>query len=114
MCETCSFVETVFKAAKSNPHWNYSPVLALLGKMEEQGRIVLAAGDCPIDETASVLNSEMHYTVVHYFQCNECGKYFFIGACIRGTPIFDSLEYLEPEKINRQVWGKLGTFFSKS
>ncbi len=87
------------------------PLLMMLKEMESQKRIELFAGDCPIEDVLDHLGSELHYTVCHYFKCKACGKFIFIGACIRGTPIFNTLNTLEDIDLDNILWGKIGTLF---
>ena len=116
ICSTCAFIRDVFEAAQKDAHSTYGPVIALLKELERQGRIELFAGDCPIDEIGRHLNEEMHFTVRHYFKCTSHErhygeKYFFIGACVRGAPIFTVLDSLAGK--NLMLWGKTGTSFQE-
>lgn len=79
--------------------------------MEDNKVIELYAGDCKLSETINVLYEEKHYTVCHYFKCNECEQMFFIGACIRGTPIYKQINNIMEEKVEKLLWGKEGTKF---
>lgn len=111
MCKTCDFIKSVFTAAKNEPHHNYMPLLMMLKEIERQKRIVLVAGDCPIEDVLYHLDKELHYTVRHYFKCKSCNQFLFIGACIRGTPIFETLNTLENKNFEKILWGKTGTLF---
>jgi len=116
ICSTCAFIRDVFEAAQKDAHSTYGPVIALLKELERQGRIELFAGDCPIDEIGRHLNEEIHFTVRHYFKCTSHErhygeKYFFIGACVRGAPIFTVLDSLAGK--NLMLWGKTGTSFQE-
>ena len=118
ICSTCEFIQDVFEAAKKDAHYTYGPVVMLLREMEQQQRIELFAGDCPIDEISSHLNAEIHFTVRHYFKCTSHERhygerYFYIGACIRGAPIFNILDNLAGENLTTSLWGKIGTLFQK-
>ena len=118
ICKTCEFIRDVFEAAKKDAHHTYGPVIMLLKEMEEQKRIELFAGDCPIDETSRHLNEEIHFTVRHYFKCTSHERhygerYFFIGACVRGAPMFKILDSLAGENLANVLWGKTGVLFEK-
>jgi len=118
ICSTCEFIRDVFEAARKDAHSTYGPVIALLKELEQQGRIELFAGDCPLDEIGQHLNGEIHFTVCHYFKCTSHKryygeKYFFIGACVRGAPRFNVLNSLENEKIATMLWGKTGMLFEQ-
>jgi len=111
LCKLCSFVNAVFEGAKSDSVQSYLPVLMLLQELENQKRLQLVAGDCPVDDTRSHLEHETHYTIHHYFKCVDCGQYFLTGACIRGEPVYKSLKTLENEKLDKILWGKCGALF---
>jgi Icc-related predicted phosphoesterase len=111
MCNECFVLNELFKAADSKPHGNYTPTLAFIKKLVDQGRLEFVAGDCHIEEVDEVLDKEMHYTVCHYFKCKNCNQYFFIGACIRGTPIYKTMKDLSNENLNNMLWGRCGTIY---
>jgi hypothetical protein len=118
ICKTCNFIQEVFEAAKKDAHYTYGPVIMLLKEMELQKRIELFASDCPIDEISHHLNEEIHFAVRHYFKCTSherhCGeRYFFIGACVRGTPTFKILDSLADENLANVLWGKTGVLFEQ-
>ena len=114
MCDKCYVLKELFKAAESNSHYNYIPTLAFLKEMVRQGRLELFAGDCQLEETEKHLNEETHYTVCHYFRCKSCNQYFFIGACIRGTPIYKIIDNLKNENFSNMLWGHCGTLYEKN
>ena len=111
MCKKCSIINALFDAAGDNPHTNYKPTIMFLDGMEKNEVIELYAGDCQLSDTLSVLYEEKHYTVCHYLKCRECGKVFFIGACIRGTPIYKKIDDIDREHLDKLLWGKQGTMF---
>ena len=118
ICKTCDFIQDVFAAAKKDAHHTYGPVTMLLKEMEQQKRIELFAGDCPIDEISQHLNEEIHFAVRHYFKCTSHDRhygerYFFIGACVRGAPSFTILDSLADENLATVLWGKTGVLFEK-
>lgn len=110
MCKTCNFIDVIFNSAKFDAHSNYYPILKLLEQIEKQKRIELIAGDCFIEEVPEVLFREEHYTVCHYFKCSNCDTYIFIGACIRGTPIFKLLNKIDSD-FPKLLWGTVGSYF---
>lgn len=111
MCEKCYILKELFKSAERYPHQNYFPTIAFIKEMTKQNRIELFAGDCPLDEVERLLEEEKHYTICHYFSCKSCDQYFFIGACVRGTPIYKTMDNLEAENLDRMLWGHCGTLF---
>lgn len=82
--------------------------------MIEQGRIELYAGDCLIEEAEKNLLGEQHYTICHYLKCKSCSRFFFIGACIRGTPIYKALDNLNDVNLDNMLWGHCGTLYKNN
>lgn len=113
MCKNCQYIEGVFKAAKIDKHMNYMPTINLLSNLEKQGKIEIIMADCPLSETKEVLYSERHYTVLHFFMCMNCKTHHRIGACIRGTPLYENYITLDKEKVSKTLWGKSGSYFTK-
>jgi hypothetical protein len=114
MCKKCDVLKELFKAVNSNSHENYIPTLAFMKEMENQGRVSLLAGDCHLEEVEKLLYEETHYTICHYFECNSCNQYFFIGACIRGTPTYKTMKSLSNVNFDNMLWGHIGTMFEKT
>ena len=108
-CDCCGLIESTFACANAAPHLNYYPVLTMLEALEKQGRIELYAADCKLAEAVEVLNSELHYTVCHYFKCTRCSQIFFLGACIRGTPKFKKIDDIDSINFSNMIWGNIGT-----
>ena len=80
-------------------------------ELERQGDIELYAGDCPLEGADAVLDAEKHYTVCHYMQCRSCGALYFVGACIRGTPVFRQVADIKKENLDTRLWGRCGTYY---
>lgn len=108
MCGNCGIIAALFDAAGQEPHSNFMPVVRFLEAMESQGRVELYAGDCPLPETLDVLDAEMHFTLCQYLRCTQCGQFFFLGACVRGTPKFKIIERIERENLDNLLWGRVG------
>ena len=85
-----------------------------LMELEQQGEMELVAGDCLLRDTDAVLDAEEHYTVCHYVRCRHCGALYFMGACVRGTPVFRQVEDLGKENLSTRLWGRCGTLYSRS
>lgn len=91
MCNRCSSIKSMLETAADDPHANYKPVLSFLIEALNNNVIELYAGDSRLNEAPDILKEEMHYTVCQYLRCKDCGQLFFIGACIRGTPVYKLL-----------------------
>ena len=78
---------------------------------DRQGDMELYAGDCPLEDTGAVLDAEQHYTVCHYMRCRGCGALYFVGACIRGAPVFRQVADIRKENLDTRLWGRCGTYY---
>ena len=87
-CPSCGQMAAQMKEDSSISYRQYDQHLQKLMELERQGDMELYAGDCPLEDTGAVLDAEQHYTVCHYMRCRSCGTLYFVGACIRGTPVF--------------------------
>lgn len=114
-CGECDFISGVFKLTDSvendNKHQVHHPVFLMLRHFERYGRIELYAGDCTTKEFVEREDWEDHFTWCFYFRCKTCGKYFFIGMCIRGTPGFRIQDTVTDTDL-RILWGKEGAYFN--
>jgi len=111
VCNKCNVLKELFKGAESNSHQNYLPVLAFIKEMVRQRRIELFAGDCPLEEVEKQLYDEINYTIEHYLRCKSCNQYFFVGACIRGMPIYKVMDNLNNINFDNTLWGQWGTLY---
>lgn len=111
MCEICESIQQLFNSRK-NSFEKYQLIMRSLTKLEQKGLVELYAGDCLLSEALDVLKQERHYTVCHYVKC-QCENYYFIGACVRGTPKYHLIHQINESEINRKIWGKHGTYYLK-
>ncbi len=109
-CPSCGPLAEQMKGA-SGSYRQYNQLLQKLMELERQGVMELFAGDCPLEETGAVLYAEQHYTVCHYMRCRSCGALYFVGACIRGAPVFQQVEDIKNENLDTRLWGRCGTYF---
>ena len=112
MCDKCYVLKELFRGAESNSHQNYIPTLAFVREMVKQDRIEIFAGDCPLEEVEKHLSDEIHYTISHYLKCKSCNQYFFIGACIRGIPIYETKSSISSKDFDNLLWGRYGTKYA--
>jgi len=80
-------------------------------EMENQNIISLYAGDCVTNEINIHLESEDHYTIQNYYQCNYCKTFFYIGFCVRGFPVYKEYTSIET-KMLENLWGKVGKYYT--
>ena len=109
-CPSCTLLSA---QASINSHRQYHQLLLDLMKRGRQGLIELFAGDCPLEDANTVLEAEQHFTVCHYMRCRSCGAIYFVGACIRGTPVFRQVEDIKMENLDNRLWGRCGTYYSQ-
>lgn len=112
-CPSCALLTAQMKKASGDSYRQYGQILQKLMELEQQGKMELFAGDCPLGDTDTVLEDEQHYTVCQYMRCRSCGTIYFIGACIRGAPVYRKVENLQKENLDTRLWGRYGTYFSK-
>jgi hypothetical protein len=48
----------------------------------------------------------------HYLICKSCSQYFFIGACIRGVPIYRTIDDLRDVNLDN-MWGHHGSLYNQ-
>lgn len=110
-CPSCGQLAAQLKEDNSISHSQYDQLLQKLMELERQGDIELYAGDCPLEGADTVLDAEKHYTVCHYMQCRSCGALYFVGACIRGTPVCRQVADIKKENLDTRLWGRCGTYY---
>ena len=110
-CPCCGSLAAQLRENRSISHRQYDQLLQKLVKLEQQGAVELFAGDCPLKDTGAVLDTEQHYTVCHYMQCRKCRAIYFVGACIRGTPILRQVADVRKENLGTRLWGRCGTYY---
>ena len=111
-CPLCDQLATQMKEDSSISHCQYDRLLQKFVELERQGDMELFAGDCPLKDTRAVLDAEQHYTVCHYMRCRSCGALYFVGACIRGTPVFRQAADIRKENLGARLWGRCGIYYS--
>ena len=99
-CLSCSLLLTQMKETSSDSYRQYNRILQTLMELERKGVLELFAGDCSLEDTDTILEAEQHYTVCQYMRCRSCGAIYFIGACIRGTPVYRMVEILRAENLD--------------
>ena len=110
-CLSCGLLMTQMKETSSDSYRQYNLILQILIELERKGEMDLFAGDCPLEDTSAVLDAEQHYTVCHYMQCRSCGALYFVGACIRGAPVFRRVADIRKENLDTRLWGRCGTYY---
>ena len=110
-CPACGQLAAWMKETSGGSYRQYDQLLQELMRLEGRGVIELFAGDCPLGDTDAVLASERHYTVCHYLRCRRCGAIYFVGACIRGKPVWRQVENIQKENLDIRLWGRCGTCY---
>ena len=110
-CPSCGQLAAQMKEDGSISYRQYDQLLQKLMELERQGDMELYAGDCPLEDTGAVLDAEQHYTVYHYMRCRGCGALYFVGACIRGAPVFRQVADIRKENLDTRLWGRCGTYY---
>lgn len=113
ICPICGPLAAQTKEPLNGSYRQYDQILRRLMELERQGCMELFAGDCPLEDTDAVLDAEQHYTVCLYVRCRRCGALYFVGACIRGAPVFRQVTDIRKENLGTRLWGRCGTCFSQ-
>ena len=108
-CLSCGPLAAQMKKANGGSYRQYDRILRGFMELERQSVMELFAGDCPLEDTGAVLDAERHYTVCHYLRCRSCGTLYFVGACIRGAPVFRQVADIRKENLDTRLWGRCGT-----
>lgn len=111
-CPDCSAFHRLLTAKVRDPWKKYNQAKTAAMELISQGKLELFAGDCPLEDASSVLNSEQYFTVCHYLRCKACGNLYYVGACIRGKPVFRRVTDLDEERIGFRLWGRCGSYFN--
>ena len=114
MCTNCDYISRIFDDAKTDKHGKYALTIEQLVALKKSNKIEVLMADCDLDKAIEVLYSEMHYTVMHYFNCSECNRLHRIGACIRGTPLYENNIEIDLVKESKKLWGTTGKFYTKN
>ncbi len=111
-CQGCAPLTQAMRKAGRDPHKGYDAVIRAAAALTAAGSLELFVGDCPLEEAEEALNSERHYTVCHYLRCRTCGSLYFVGACVRGRPVYRRVEGWRQENLAFRLWGRCGSFFA--
>lgn len=96
-CKNCLKLKEFFDVAKHNPHGNLRSAYDLMRELYNQKKITLYMSDCSFENFLEEIHLEKHYTYHLYLKCTRCQKIFFLGVCIRGVPLYETLDR-EPDK----------------
>lgn len=96
-CPSCDQLAAQIREDISISYRKYNRILQTLMELERKGMLELFAGDCPLEDTDTILGAEQHYTVCQYMRCRSCGA------------IYKNYPYHEPEEpqTKEQLWAKL-------
>lgn len=60
------------------------------------GRFEVIRADVPVEQMLDELERDVMYTIVSYLTCTVSGETVFWGLCIRGDPIYQHVDPVEP------------------
>ena len=89
-CSTCKKIKEI----------SSKTILSLIPdliQLYDEGYLALYAGSGYVDRIMEDIKSEKYFTYDYYFRCKECDEIYYLGICIRGTPIFRKVK--EPSEI---------------
>lgn len=97
-CDNCSDIQKKMLSAKLDPHKLLSTTYTLLKEEYSEGKIVLCISDNNFENLMDEVAEEKQYTYNTYLKCPKCNKYYYLGICIRGTPIYKIMDTPPDEK----------------
>ncbi|MFC0197458.1 hypothetical protein ACFFIR_11345 [Microbacterium arthrosphaerae] len=90
-CQTCE--PALVRTAGRPPHdIDIVRTIDALKLRVDSGSMRYVRGDVPLEDMLALARSDLKYTIVSYLECDECGRTWFWGLCIRGAPIYESVE----------------------
>ncbi|WP_432650129.1 hypothetical protein [Huintestinicola sp.] len=99
LCNNCSDIQDIMNSAalvskKSALDGLYAlkETYPLLKNAYQSGRRVLYMSDCNFENLMEEVGWERYYTYLTYLKCPKCNKYFYLGICVRGRPVFKIMD----------------------
>ncbi len=109
-CSNCNKMQAHMLNATKDPHGMLIPTYEKLKRMYESNKLKLVISDCSFEHFMQEVAEERHYTYQAYLQCPECGAFFQLGVCVRGTPLYkvtncppDMEKFIDIAKQDRKV-----------
>ena len=109
-CSNCKEMQADMINATKDPHGMLIPTYEKLKRMYENNKLKLVISDCSFEHFMQEVAEESHYTYQAYLQCPECGAFFQLGVCVRGTPLYkvtncppDMEKFIDIAKQDRKV-----------
>lgn len=110
-CCTCIATEVI--QAKGAGYDKYFYLVLKLESLVKKGDLDLVCGSCDLNQTVRYFEQEKFYTLSHFLTCNTCARTFYVGACVRGSPVFEVDREIPPkEKLFNVYNGRVGSVFS--
>ncbi len=111
-CTECCDVLKAFEEAKKAPLHSWRSVYGLLLERVCANKLEVYASDCDFDKALDEIAKEVHFAYYFYLRCHKCGEIYYMGICVRGTPVFKTSEEFSENQIERTVKSGIGTFFN--
>ena len=94
MNATCDTCESALRHTAGPPPHNVDVLgtTAELADRVAEGRMRYLRGDVPLEDMIDLARSELRYTIVSFLECADCGQVKFWGLCIRGAPIYKTVD----------------------
>lgn len=96
-CERCRGLGIIYESPRG-PQINIAATVGALLAALASDQISILRGDCPLDQTIAMAETDRFYTVVHFLRCLHCDQVWFFGLCIRGQPTFHPSSSIDAAK----------------
>lgn len=97
-CKDCLKLKTAFDNAKYNPHEALRDTYILMQELYNRKKLTLYMSDYSFENWDEEIRLEQHLTYNLYLKCRKCKKIYYLGVCVRGTPIYRILD-VKPSKM---------------
>lgn len=114
-CLSCGLLLTQMKETSSDSYRQYNRILQTLMKLERKGVLELFAGDCPLEDTDTILGAEQQHYVKDYIRIKVRNSYVNImysdiiyiescnNRCILHTADEEYPLYMKLDDIEQQI-----------
>jgi len=95
-CANCTCVKEMFVDAKEK-RLGVKEVYDFLFELYKEKRLTVYMSEFPFESFWDEIMKEVYFSYRAYLKCPQCNRVFYMGVCVRGTPVYDVL-YTMPDK----------------
>src|SRR5690348_14142091 len=92
--ESCKICETALIRTTGDPPHDIDVrrTIDALKVRVDSAQMRYVRGDVPLEDMVALGRSDLKYTIVSFLECRECRRTWFWGLCIRGAPIYETVD----------------------